>query len=297
MNTLGTTLQGLTTVACVVFNKAAYNALFERIKTFHCTISEHKAEEAVKARYRSLIQLVIKLYVLAFVVGAFGIDFLPIPLTILTGVKTLPFGQNIPFIDHTTSPGYEITYIYQIFLTFLCVPNMCGFQSLYVIAMGHFCCVGDLLVEKIMRKEEHGENKRFREILTLHYEFMDLHNLVEGLYGYYNTVLIMTTGLSVALGIVVLMRYSWIQGYIFIIMGFTNLLVTCIYGHLVETKTEKLEKALFNDLNWISMSTSDQRSAVLMLHMVQNKQQFCSGKLFILGFDLYVLVRISINCN
>lgn len=91
--------------------------------------------------------LIRNLYI--FVAALIG--FCPLIAGILLERRILPFGLFLPFIDHKSSPGYEINYAYLIWTITLCIPGLAAseayFVMLVILGIGHLTMMIGMLDE------------------------------------------------------------------------------------------------------------------------------------------------------
>lgn len=202
--------------------------------------------------------------------------------------QPLPLVLEIPLTDVAKSPGYEIAYLYQIYIAVYGVRVYCGFLQLSLVFFCHHTNLVELLVNDM-------ENNRtpIKELINHHVRIISLQKLIENIFGLYVTVQIIGTIFQISLGLYVCMYYKSVQNYILTFMSLCQLFVTCTYGYYVQRKAERLAVAIFSSYRWNELSLNDQMCVKVMLIVAQAKVQLRAGpgRYFHISFELFLKVK------
>lgn len=274
---------------------------FHDIETFMCTRNENEVPEVeeVKDKYIKLNYVLSKLYIIVFISTGSCIAILPMLLNWITGSRNFIFGIVIPFVDPTTSPGFEITYGFQLIQIAYAVCGFPAFQLIYNTMVLHSCCLLEIIVVKLKVEWHRNSSEnlpRLREIFQLHQLQIKSLERTQRIFGIFSVSQLFCTVVQANLTAFILIFENWLQGYILFILNVSVFFVSCLFGEFVQIKAKQLEIAIFSSANWRKFTPSEQRMLMIFLLAAQKKQHLKCGKIFILGMAVFKAVRKNIPC-
>lgn len=126
----------------------------------------------------SLLSVTTKLMLVAYTCISSAMDIVPIISSAASGEKTLPFGFYIPFLDHTSSPGFTCNFIIHVTLTVYVLCSGYGADCIYLIAMASSFTQIDVLMSALRELTTEIEAKKsdvgecLNQIIVRHQEHL-----------------------------------------------------------------------------------------------------------------------------
>lgn len=289
----GIATQGVSTMFIYVIRNAAMRARFHEVRDFHAQLAQDPAEEQIKDRYCALMRRLCRGYFSGYITLVTLNLLYSVVLRVVVGKRVLLFGLDVPFLDETTSPDYEIVLAYQLIQDVYTFANIVSFQYFFIVLILHNCCLMDILVQKMKGPWElrspHNWT-RLRDILVLHQRQLEFFQGLQSLFDPYNTTQLFCTGSTSALIAYMLLFDVWIPGYVLLTLSLGMLLVNCIYGTYIEKKADALVVAAFDTLDWCVLTPKERRIVVLLLRTAQNNTQLRCGGIFVINYHTFLTV-------
>lgn len=286
-STIGIALQAVATITTFYLHRNTFRDQFDNLVQFYEGLSTMECKYVQEKL--QVMETFCKYYISIcfFTIGL--VMFAPL---IPGNTQSLPLVLDIPFLNSTKSPDYQLTYLLQATFLFYSVRYFCGFHELCIIFVFHYGLLIDLMVERM------GNNSAtVRDLIKHHKKIVSFHNVIEDVFALFITTQIICTVYPVTLGLYVCIFYKLFQNYILIVLSFGQLFVTCTYGSYFQRKSERLVVAIFNSIRWNELSWNDQKSIKLMLLMAQQRCQLRIGPggYFELSYELYLKVNGHVN--
>ncbi|XP_038104467.1 odorant receptor 67d [Culex quinquefasciatus] len=222
----------------------------------------------------SLLSVTTKLMLVAYTCISSAMDIVPIISSAASGEKTLPFGFYIPFLDHTSSPGFTCNFIIHVTLTVYVLCSGYGADCIYLIAMASSFTQIDVLMSALRELTTEIEAKKsdvgecLNQIIVRHQEHLKYLGTLESVFRIYFLVNFVSLALTLILSWYAAIVLSWYQGYGFILFISYGLFFGCFLGTLLAMKSEQLERAIY-DVPWYKMSLANQKSMKFLLNSAQ----------------------------
>lgn len=291
---LGIAIQGVSIMFIFVFRSADIRARFFEVKKFQTQKASEPAEEEIKDAYCALMWRLCRIYLFGYT-SLITINLIySLTCRIFFDKRILLFGLDVPFLDETISPDYEIVLVYQVVQDVYTWANVVSFQFFFNVLILHNCCLMDILVQKMKGPwEPRSANnwRRLREILMLHQQQLDFFRGIQDILNGYNTTqLFCTTGTATLIAYMLLFDV-WISGYVLLVLSLGMLLVNCIYGAYIEKKSDRLVDAIFDTLDWTILTPKERRFVVLLLKSTQINRQLRCGGIFVINYQTFLSVR------
>lgn len=117
-----------------------------------------------------LLSVILKTMIVGYAFTSISLDFAPVLVLAYTGLKLLPFGFYIPFLDQFSWTGYMINYFVQILLTVFVTSQDMGPDCIYmIISMNSFTQI-NLIVDSLKELSRHideGDSDMDDQIISI----------------------------------------------------------------------------------------------------------------------------------
>lgn len=293
LSVVGIGTQGVSIMFIFVIRSADIRQRYYEVKAYQTQRAPDPAEEAIKDRYCALMKRLCNIYLLVYT----SLVTLNLLYSLIGRIffdkRTLLFGLDMPFLDETVSPDYELVLAYQIVQDIYTWANIVSFQYFVNVLILHNCCLMDVLGQKMKGPWEPRSPDNWRrllDILVLHQQQLDFFRGIQSIFNPYNTTqLICTTGTATVIAYILLFDV-WIPGYVLLVLSLGMLFVNCIYGTFIEKKASELVVATFDTLDWTVLSPRERRLVVVLLRSAQNNTQLRCGGIFVINYHTFLTV-------
>lgn len=290
---VGIVMQGVSTMFIFVIRNSDMRQRFLEVRAFHESVAADPGEEEIKNWYCTTMRRLCQIYMFAY--SSLIILNLMYSLIgrIFFGQRTLLFGLDVPFLDETVSPDYEIVLGYQMIQDLYTWANIVSFQYFYIVMVLHNCCLMDIIKQKLKAPwEMRSANNwiRLREILASHQRQLEYFEGLTSILNPYHTTQLFSTAATSTLLAFFLLFDVWIPGYVLLVLSLGMLFVNCIYGTYTEKKGDQLVEAFFHSLDWTVITPRERRIVVILLKSAQNNTHLRCGKIFVVNYHTFLNV-------
>ncbi|XP_019527969.3 putative odorant receptor 83c [Aedes albopictus] len=221
-----------------------------------------------------LLSVILKTMIVGYAFTSISLDFAPVLVLTYTGLKLLPFGFYIPFLDQFSWTGYMINYFVQILLTVFVTSQDMGPDCIYmIISMNSFTQI-NLIVDSLKELSRHideGDSDMDDQIISIiqrHQEHLTYLRTVETVFCMMYLLSFISLSSVLILSLFAVVTLSWYQGIVFILFVSYQLFFGCFLGTILEIKNEELQRAIYN-ISWYKLSLSNQKLLRFLLQSAQ----------------------------
>nr|XP_019527969.2 putative odorant receptor 83c [Aedes albopictus] len=222
-----------------------------------------------------LLSVILKTMIVGYAFTSISLDFAPVLVLAYTGLKLLPFGFYIPFLDQFSWTGYMINYFVQILLTVFVTSQDMGPDCIYmIISMNSFTQI-NLIVDSLKELSRHideGDSDMDDQIISIiqrHQEHLTYLRTVETVFCMMYLLSFISLSSVLILSLFAVVTLSWYQGIVFILFVSYQLFFGCFLGTILEIKNEELQRAIYN-ISWYKLSLSNQNYFVFYYNQLKN---------------------------
>lgn len=290
----GIAAQGVSVMFLFITRGQEFRRLFFQAKEFYDEICEDSGEELIKDSYCKFMKRLCYGFFTGFLVLVLLNILYPVVGRLFFGQYTLLFGLDVPLLNETTSPDYEIVFLYQVVQDLYTLTNLCTFQNFFIVMVLHNICLMDVLVHRMKGPWALGSPRnwqRLRNIIVLHQKQQQFFRDLTDLFDLYNTLQIIFTTLVSTMIAFILIFEIWIPGYVLIILSLGMLFNNCVYGTYIERKAEEMADATFHWLDWTVLTPRQRRVVILVMRLAQSSTQLRCGGIFVVNFHTFLSVR------
>ncbi|XP_055615190.1 odorant receptor 67d-like [Toxorhynchites rutilus septentrionalis] len=257
-------------------------------------------EQSVLLRYTKLLKKCVTCYTITFIGGCVLTGFLPLCVYLWNGLKILPFGVILPFIDPDSRSGYQLNYAYQVSCILWTPPGLTASQNVFFALIFNICIQFDMLVIKLDDLDKlivtsDGENMdsaihdKIKEIVRYQQRLYNFILTLKNLYSTQIFIDINCNAFQVIVTLFVLHIDIWMPGYMMISVATFQIFLLSFLGTLIEVKIDVLNNRIY-DISWHKMPALERKNVQFMLHRSQQTLQLTYGGLVPLNMNLFVSV-------
>lgn len=205
--------------------------------------------------------------------------------TLRTGEKTLVFGFYLPLLDHKTTIGYAINYLYQNIQMVLVSFHSSQGDGFYIVHMILGCARLEAIGHKIdllnrylisedrellsPREDSKIIDEYLRDILNQHLAHIEYMKRLEYLFSTYAFFLISSCMFVIVINIFVFITIFWLEGLFLSSAMLFKIMAFCVLGTIVSIKDKEIIEKLY-DLKWYLMPKEHQKSLLMILRSAQH---------------------------
>lgn len=222
--------------------------------------------------------------------------------------RIVMFGIYFPFIDPLTSPGFEINYIFMIYLLYLTIHGLTGSDSYFVVftilSMGQLRLISEMQLElnallrsNTLAGKDHDLQieSQIKKIVSEHQEHLKLAVLFETVFSLHSLVIVGSASLTIVVCMVVLMDQLWFPGITMIAVSVWQIFFTCRLGTAFESSCKEFEKMTCM-IDWYLLAPKHRRHWLSILTMATMPQLHTMGGVRPSNLNSFVLVRSLHDC-
>ncbi|XP_058447993.1 odorant receptor Or2-like [Malaya genurostris] len=281
------------------YPEKAAHALQVAVETYRLTSSNHRELEIFQ-KYTKRLKRAVVMYSALFVGSSVFAMLLPLVVYLWNGQKMLVFGVIVPFVDPESTEGYEINYMYQISVMLWAIPALTVSQNIYFAMVFNICIQYDMLIVKleeldVLIKNSDAENtnstiyRNLVQIINYHQRLINFVLEIEDFYSLQIFIEVSASALQIVLTLFTLNTAIWIPGYLMIVISTFQLLVVCVLGTMIDTRSESFTGGIYN-ISWRRLPKAQQRLVQFSLANSQKPRLLTYGGVTPLNMNLFLTV-------
>uniref|UniRef100_A0A8W9BMR8 Odorant receptor n=1 Tax=Phlebotomus papatasi TaxID=29031 RepID=A0A8W9BMR8_PHLPP len=220
-----------------------------------------------------------------------------IVLSIWTRSKLLPLGIVLPFLDYDSDIGYGINFSLLSITIIYGVIGIFASDYCYLCTMALACGQVEtisILCNDLTNHLEHNRDddsdqvqKMIRNIVMSQQLNKNYMNILEDCFGIHSLAIIVSSMISIAIALFVLIHDFWINGIMVIGITFWQISAICAVGGVYMIKVQKVEMEV-NETKWYLLSVKKQKMFVNIIQNMQNPVKPSALKMVLLNFETLI---------
>ncbi|XP_063706154.1 uncharacterized protein LOC134835215 [Culicoides brevitarsis] len=279
------------------YNHKMVKELHKRFWSLDQKYPLHSKQLSIIRKHNVFLNTISTIVVVLLTICNFALLCTPFLLHYILNIPLqLPMPLLLIEIDHNTTVGFILNYIYQTITVSLCIGAFAVIQPLNIMYTGLVSCMAEILRSKVKefeqislmneRKTSRKLKAAFAELVEDHIEIFNVADDVEGLLSFQLFLDITSFSISVCIALFYARLRGWIPGYVLsllvVFVGFLNHFL----GELSSMQLEKLSFDVYS-VSWYRMSISMQKSWLIFLQKSQTTQLFSCAGLKPVGIDTF----------
>uniref|UniRef100_A0A182NZ74 Uncharacterized protein n=1 Tax=Anopheles dirus TaxID=7168 RepID=A0A182NZ74_9DIPT len=255
-------------------------------------------ETAVLKRNGRYLFIILRiLIIIAFCAGtSFGLY--PLLVYYVTGEVIPLFLYELPFCDWRTTSGYVISMLFQVNLLVIGIVGSILSDFLFLMYVMYAIARADILIvhlrelEILLNDNETNEvilRQQWRQCMYDHQQSTEFLNNAEDYFGLMCLVQVVMGVFTICDGMVLVVLTDWYPPYCFMMVGFFELTIYFVIGHIAEVKIDEMYDTIIS-MPWYKLPVQHQKEFNLFLCRQQRPMMLTAYGFHPLNFEAYMSV-------
>lgn len=291
--------QSLVKIPMFLVNSEKFIQLTNKFHELYLRNKDHPRRKHALDKYLKYSWISYKVMVCLYYLAGVLLSTVPLIIGYLIGARVLPFGIFLPYVDHTSSPGFEINYAFSVYMCYLAMRGWIASESYIVLhiflGMGHLNMIEVLIddlneqLNSTINLTEQKIQGHIREIIFEHQKLLAFSKSFESMFSFHTLVMVLSASFMIVACMLVLVKQMWLLGLVLISLGVLQILLICLMGTFFEQRCLSLSEKLYMT-DWYLFSPKLRKDWYLIMQMASNPTMYTMGGVLPSNLSTFMMV-------